>query len=253
MEQVELRHGARTDVGLVREVNEDDLLVAPPVFVVADGMGGHDGGDVASRIVVEGFAALAEAGYDPRRGREVVEEVLRRCQQRINEYAAARGAGSRRATPGTTAVVVLLVETDDGPAWQVTNLGDSRCYLLSDGTLTQVTVDHSLVQELVNAGRLTPQEAARHPERHVITRALGGPDEPEPDHVLLPVARAPRLLLCTDGVNGMIDDDVIAAVLRECPDPDQAAGRLVDEAVAAGGRDNATAVVVDVVGWSDPT
>ncbi|HYH34312.1 MAG TPA: protein phosphatase 2C domain-containing protein [Nocardioides sp.] len=248
MEQVELRHGARTDVGLVREVNEDDLLAAPPVFVVADGMGGHDGGDVASRIVVEEFGRLAAEGYDPRRGREAVEEVLVRCQQRIDEYAAGRRAEGRKSSPGTTAVSALLVETDDGPAWLVSNLGDSRCYRLVDERLVQVSVDHSLVQELVDSGQLTREEAAHHPERNVITRALGGSGTPQPDHFLLTLAEAPRLLLCSDGINGMLDDATIASVLGGTGDAEEAAGRLVEAALSAGGRDNATALVVDVTG-----
>ncbi len=252
MEHVELRHGARTDVGRVREANEDDLLVAPPVFVVADGMGGHAGGEAASRIVVEQFTALARAGYDPHHAEAVVQETLERCQRRLAEYAERSGDVGRRSSPGTTAVSALLVETEEGAAWLVSNLGDSRCYRFADGALAQVSVDHSLVQELVDAGRISAEEAARHPERHVITRALGGPGTPEPDHFVLPLAEAPRLLLCTDGVNGMLDDDAIARVLREAEDPQHAADRLVDEALSAGGRDNATAVVVDVAGpaWS---
>ena len=249
MEQVQLRHGARTDVGLVREVNEDDLLAAPPVFVVADGMGGHDGGDVASRLVVEEFRVLAESGYDPRRAEQAVEEVLVRCQERIAEHAGG-GSGGRRSNPGTTAVSALLVELDDGPGWLVSNLGDSRCYRFAAGELVQVSVDHSLVQELVDSGQLTREEAARHPERNVITRALGGPETAEPDHFLLPLAEAPRLLLCSDGINGMLDDAAIAAVLRDCDQARTAADRLVEEALAAGGRDNATALVIDVVGRS---
>ena len=114
--------------------------------------------------------------------------------------------------------------------------------------LEQVSVDHSLVQQLVDAGQISRTEAAHHPERHVVTRALGGPETPRPDLFLLPLEEAPRLLLCSDGINGMIDDALIAAVLRDVADPDEAAERLVDEALHAGGRDNATAVVVDVVG-----
>lgn len=247
MEQVELRCGAQSDVGLVRETNEDDLLAAPPVFVVADGMGGHDGGEVASRIVVEEFTTMAGEGYDPHRGEQVVTETLQRCQQRIADHAADRVGLGRRSSPGTTAVVAMLVEREGRAAWQVTNLGDSRCYRFAEGELSQVSVDHSLVQELVDGGQITREEAAHHPERNVITRALGGPELPEPDHFVLSLEEAPRLLLCSDGINGMLGDATIAAVLRACGDPGDAAARLVEEAVSAGGRDNATAVVVDVV------
>jgi len=248
MEQVELRYGVRTDVGRVREVNEDDLLAAPPVFAVADGMGGHDGGDVASRIAVEELRRLADDGYDPAAADRAVVEALERAQERITAYAEKRRAEGHRSSPGTTAVGALLAETEGRPAWLVLNLGDSRCYRLSLGMLEQVSVDHSLVQHLVDSGEITRAEAAHHPERHVVTRALGGPEVPRPDLFLLPLDAAPRLLLCSDGISGMLDDAVIAAVLRDLDDPEEAAERLVEEALHAGGRDNATAVVVDVVG-----
>lgn len=250
MRQVEVHHGAATDVGRVREVNEDAWMAAAPVYAVADGMGGHEGGDVASRIVVEEFAHLAERGYDPRRGREAVAEVLGEAQRRILEYAeqqAGEGVAARRRA-GTTAVAALLVEDDSGPAWLLANLGDSRAYRFVDGALVQVSTDHSLVQELVDAGRISPEEAAVHPERNVITRALGESLGVEPDYFVLRLADAERLLLCTDGVTGMIDDQTIARLLAEATDPRDAADRLVAAAVAAGGEDNATAVVIDVVG-----
>jgi protein phosphatase len=250
MRQVELHHGAATDVGRVREVNEDAYLAAPPVFAVADGMGGHEGGDVASAIAVEEFARLAEQGYDPQHGVEAVEATLAASQRRIEEYAAeqtARGVPRLRSA-GTTVVAALLVEQDDEPAWLLANLGDSRIYRYADGELDQVSVDHSLVQELVDAGRIRPEEAATHPERNVITRALGDPGGQHADYFVLPLAEAERVLLCTDGVTGMLPDDAVAGILAESPDPRDAADRLVAAAVAAGGEDNATAVVVDVVG-----
>jgi protein phosphatase len=248
MKSVDLHHGAATDVGLVRTVNEDAFLVAPPVFVVADGMGGHDGGDVASRIVVEEFARLADAGYDPRRGAQAVADTLARSQARIREYGDAQRVERATWHAGTTAVVALLVEDVDGPQWLLANLGDSRIYRIVDGRLEQVSVDHSVVQELIDAGEITPEEAAIHPERHVITRALGGSGSAEPDFFLLPLPSVERLLLCSDGVTGMIDDGEIEQILESVADPRDAADRLVRAAVEAGGRDNATAVVVDVVG-----
>ena len=249
MSQVELHHGAATDVGRVREVNEDAFLAAPPVFVVADGMGGHEGGDVASAIVVEEFGRLADAGYDPRRGAEVVAVTLRACQERIAEYGAAqRARGAARFHAGTTAVVALLVEDDEGPKWLLANLGDSRIYRYTDGRLEQVSVDHSIVQELVDSGAISADDAATHPERHVITRALGAPEGVEADYFLLPLPSVERLVLCSDGVTGMIDDDRIAGILGAAADPRDAADQMVAAAVAAGGRDNATAVVVDVLG-----
>jgi protein phosphatase len=250
MTRVELHYGAATDVGRVREVNEDSYLAAPPLFVVADGMGGHDGGDVASRIVVEEFARLAEEGYDPRRGREVVAETLVGCHRRITAYAEEQSQlTGHDFQAGTTAVVALLVE-DDGavPRWLLANVGDSRVYRYADGRLEQVSVDHSLVQELVDEGMIQPDEMASHPARHVVTRALGGPESVEADYFLLPLPSAERVVLCSDGITEMIDDDVVSGILGEATDPRDAADRLVAEAVRAGGRDNATAIVVDVVG-----
>jgi protein phosphatase len=246
--EVELRHGAATDVGLVREVNEDSYLADPPVFVVADGMGGHDGGDVASLIVVEEFGRLADDGYDPRCGEEAVTETLRRCQRRLFEYGDThRGRDGGRWRGGTTAVVALLLE-DHGPRWLLANLGDSRIYAVSGGELVRVSVDHSLVQELIDAGQITEEEAAVHPERHIVTRALGGPDDIDPDFFVLGLADVQRILLCSDGVTGMIDDGEIAGLLADHADPRDAAERVVAAAVSAGGIDNATAVVVDVMG-----
>ena len=212
MRQVELHHGAATDVGLVREVNEDAFLAAPPVFVVADGMGGHDGGDVASAIVVEEFGRLADDGYDPRRGADAVAATPAASASAGSRSTATQqiSSGRHQWYAGTTAVVALLVEDDDGPKWLLANLGDSRIYRFADDVLEQVSVDHSVVQELIEAGAITSDDAATHPERHVITRALGGPEPAEADYFLLPLPSVERLVLCSDGVSGMIDDDAIA-------------------------------------------
>jgi serine/threonine protein phosphatase PrpC len=241
---VELHYGAATDVGLVREVNEDSYLADPPVFVVADGMGGHDGG--------EEFGRLAEVGYDPRRGSHVVIATLRACQGRLEEYGDThRGSDGGRWQGGTTAVVALLVEEDGAPRWLLANLGDSRIYRFSDRVLHRVSVDHSLVQELVDAGTITEEDALVHPERHIITRALGGPEAADPDVFVLSLAEAERVLLCSDGITGMIDDAEIGDVLAAHTDPRDAAEQVVAAAIAAGGIDNATAVVVDVMGLVD--
>ncbi len=249
MTRVELQHGAATDVGLVRESNEDAYLVAPPVFVVADGMGGHEAGEVASAIVVEEFVALADAGYDPSRGAEAVAATLRRCQDRLVAYGAEQRQGrAGRFHAGTTAVVALLVTSDDGPAWLLANLGDSRSYRFTAGVLEQISVDHSVVQELVDSGAITAAAAATHPERHVVTRAVGGPRGTDADYALLPVGSVERLLLCSDGVTEMLDDQRIAELLAGAATAADAAEQVVAAAVAAGGRDNATAVVVDALG-----
>ncbi len=250
MSQAEVHYGAASDVGQVRTVNEDSYLAAPPVFAVADGMGGHSGGDVASRMVVEELARLGDPSYAVETARAAVCDALVAAQGRINAYSDEhRRAGARHWFAGTTAVAAVLVRGDDGgPRWLVANLGDSRAYRVVDTRLEQVSVDHSVVQELVDAGTITVAEMATHPERHVVTRALGGADAAEPDFFLLD--RCDRLLLCSDGVTGMLADDEVAAIVVHTDDPRDAAERLVAEAVRAGGVDNATAVVADVVGWN---
>jgi len=232
----------------VRKVNEDSFLVAPPVFVVADGMGGHAGGDVASRIVVEEFGRLAEEGYDPRQGAQHVARTFSRAQARILEYGETQRGEHLRWHAGTTCVAAVLVEDEDVTKWLLINLGDSRIYRFNGGELDQVSIDHSVVQELIDAGEITALEAESHPERHVIPRALGSPEGVSPDFFLLPLPAAERLLLCSDGITGMINDTAIAGILDRVPDPRDAADALVQAALDAGGRDNATAVVVDVVG-----
>lgn len=256
LSRVELHHGAATDVGLVREVNEDAFLADAPVFAVADGMGGHERGDIASTFAIQELGRLAPGEYDVRGGTDAVDSALREVQDRLlaydQEQRAATGADDSFAA-GTTVVVALLVHADDGPRWLLANVGDSRVYRYTDRELEQVSVDHSLVQELVEAGRITAEDAAVHPSRNVVTRALGGGGLPSgvsaaADYYLLPLAAAERLLLCSDGVSGMVDDPAIADVLGRYDDPRDAADALVAAALAAGGRDNATAVVVDVVG-----
>lgn len=241
---IEVRYAAATDVGLVREVNEDAHLTAPPVFLVADGMGGHAGGDVASAIVVEEFGALAGTAYDADSVVLAVAGALEASQRRIEEHAAG---GVGRAVPGTTVAGVFVVEKGE-TALLVVNLGDSRVYGMRGGELAQVSRDHSLVQELLDSGEITEDEVADHPERHVITRALGGPGFTEPDLIWLAVDEVDRLLVCTDGINGLVDDSTIQSILAREPDPAVAAGSLVAAALDAGGEDNATAVVLDVVG-----
>jgi protein phosphatase len=251
VDRVELRYGVATDVGHVREVNEDSYLTDPPVFVVADGMGGHDGGDIASRIVVEEFARLAETGYDSRRGSHAVLATLRAAQRRLREYGAThRGSDGGPWLGGTTTVTAMLVEGDGGPEWLLTNLGDSRIYRVAHGELLRVSTDHSVVQGLVDSGRITEEEAFHHPERHIVTRALGAPDPLEPDFFHLPLAEAERVLLCSDGITDLVRDADLARLLVGHPEPGDAAESVVAAALDAGGIDNATAVVVDVVGWS---
>lgn len=231
-------------MGLVRTVNEDSMLARPPVFAVADGMGGHSGGDVASRVAVEELARVADEGTVP--SRDAVSAALARAQARLADFTRAQRETQPRWHSGTTVVVAALLDEGSGPVWLVANLGDSRAYAVSDGRLRQVTTDHSVVQELVDSGQITPEEAATHPERSVITRALGGSTMVEPDFFTLPVAEVDRLLLCSDGINGMLEDAEIGEVLSEVGHPQEVADLLVRRAVEAGGTDNATAVVVEL-------
>lgn len=227
--------GSATDRGRVRALNEDSLLAHPPVFLVADGMGGHEAGDVASRLAVEEFARLAGLSVvDP----ADLHACFKRAAQRIR-------AAFERREGGTTVAGVAFGETDGVAHWLVFNIGDSRVYRWADGELAQLTVDHSVVQELVDSGSLSRDAAENHPERHVLTRALGTGADPEPDYWMLPARPGDRLLVCSDGVTGQLAPAELADVLARTPGAGAAAAELVRRAVDAGGRDNATAVVVD--------
>ncbi|MBD7918146.1 serine/threonine-protein phosphatase [Cellulomonas sp. Sa3CUA2] len=235
--------GSATDRGRVREVNEDALLAYPPVFLVADGMGGHDAGDLASRIAVEEFAQLAGQS-------SASSDDVHACFTRTSTRIRAEFTRGRQG--GTTVAGAAVTEHDGGWYWLVFNVGDSRVYRWSEGELSQVSVDHSVVQELLDAGDLSPDAARRHPERHVLTRALGTGELPEPDYWLLPAGVDDRLLICTDGLTRELADHEIAEVLGAFDDPQEAAARLVQDALERGGRDNVSAVVVDVATTSTP-
>jgi protein phosphatase len=229
--------GAATDVGPVRRLNEDSYLVAPPVFLVADGMGGHGGGDLASRLVTEVFRELAEDLVDA----QAVGLAVTR--------AAARVGGMERTTdgraPGTTFAAVCYVEESGTPYWCITSMGDSRVYLLGDGLLSRLTRDHSVVQELIDEGTISPDEASSHPERHVVTRALGADLSTPADFSLVPIEPGTRILICSDGVWGTLSDPELTELMTVST-PAEAVERLLAAAFAAGGRDNATAVLVEV-------
>jgi protein phosphatase len=233
-----LRCGYGTDRGLRRETNEDSFIADDPVFAVADGMGGHEAGEVASGICVRtlaGMPQLASGGRDATPG--TVQQYLYAADEGIRDATGSRA--------GTTLSGVVVVEQLGVPYWLVLNIGDSRTYRLSQGTLTQVSVDHSEVQELVDAGRISQAEAAVHPRRHVVTRALGTGDEAEADYWLLPIEDGDRILVCSDGLNGELGDDQIAGILVSEADPQSAVDELIQAALRSGGRDNVTAIVVD--------
>lgn len=229
--------GSATDCGPFRRLNEDALLAYPPLFAVADGMGGHDAGEVASRIAVEEAGQLAGR---PEVTADDVHVIVRAISARV------RAVVPDGRTVGTTFSGVGVARHDGGEYWLVFNIGDSRVYRYADRVLTQITVDHSVVQELVDRGVIGAAEALHHPDRHVITRAIGTGPDPDPDYWLIPAGVDDRMLVCTDGLTDELSADEIAELLASSSDPQVVAERLVDAAVERGSRDNVTAVVVDV-------
>lgn len=231
-----LSSGAATDVGRVRTLNEDSFLAQAPVFVVADGMGGHEAGEVASAEAVAALAQLVGHAVTP----DDVFARVTEARSRVEQIPSRPGRDA-----GTTLTGVVVTEQGGEPYWLVVNVGDSRTYRLADGRLEQISVDHSEIQELLDSGDITSEQAPDHPLRHVVTRALGAGGWSDPDYWLLPIGPDDRLLVCTDGLTTELDDEVIGAVLLGEPHPQAAAESLVRRAIEAGGRDNVTAVVID--------
>ena len=231
--------GAKTDVGRVREVNEDSYLVHEPLFVVADGMGGHTAGDVASSTAIDTIKGQSSTANPE--DMETLAELVRGANAQIWEKA---NSDPTLRGMGTTCTLLLL----DGAKAHFAHVGDSRAYLLREGELTQLTEDHTLVGRMVKEGRLTAEEAENHPQRSVITRALGVDSEVEVDLLSVEVAGGDRLLICSDGLSSMIDSDAITKALTEESKPQSAAERLIEFANEAGGEDNITVVVLDFDG-----
>ncbi len=240
-----LRGGAATDVGRVRQINEDRYLCDEEegLFAVADGVGGHQAGEVAAQTAVE---TLQETFTD-----HTIEGLSSAVQQAsVAVWRLAQTASEKRGM-GTTLTTLALVTLDGEEQLGLANVGDSRAYLLQHGQLEQLTEDHSLVEEMVREGKLTRQEAAVHPQRSIITRALGMEPQIEVDVWQLIPYRGDRLLLCSDGLTNELSDERIAATLRQLADPADAARDLVRQARAEGGGDNITVVVIDVVDDDD--
>ena len=235
-----LEHHGLTDPGKVRKNNEDSLLVGEgrdeTLFVVADGIGGFEAGEVASSIAVDVLKEVEPS--------ESLEDAIREANRRI--LAAARG-DARFQGMGTTVVAMRFGGTGEEPIAQISHVGDSRAYLLRGAELKPVTEDHSLVAELVRSGDLTRDQASEHPQKNLITRALGAEDEVDVDTVVLPVEPGDRLLLCSDGLSDMIPETRMLMILTSNPEnPERAVRALVSAALEAGGADNVTVVVVDV-------
>jgi serine/threonine protein phosphatase PrpC len=254
--ELRLQVAQASHVGMVRAVNEDSLLAEPPVFAVADGMGGHSFGDRASATAVLALHEEFDPGQvtDP----DHVFAAIRRANAAVRELTAWAGGGTHLIAGTTLAGVALVVEHPEAdPRWMVFNLGDSRVYRVRGHAggivagLERITVDHSLVQELLDAGLIDDDEARRHPERNVITRALGAADEVRAEAWMLPATEPQTFLLCSDGLTKELDDARIAELLAALDpadpvpeSPDAAVDRLLAAALAAGGADNVSIVVL---------
>ncbi|HJR45272.1 MAG TPA: Stp1/IreP family PP2C-type Ser/Thr phosphatase [Actinomycetota bacterium] len=228
---------AKTDVGRVRQGNEDSYLVEEPIFAVADGMGGHIAGDIASATAVE----VIEDSIHRQRPSDTgdLAEIVRRANSAI--WEKAQGDSNLRGM-GTTCTLLML----DGGELHIAHVGDSRAYLYRAGELSQLTEDHTLVSRMVREGRLQPEEAERHPQRSIITRALGVDSDVEVDELSMGVEEGDRYLICSDGLTSMIDTASVQDVLKSAQDPNAAVEQLVQRANDAGGEDNVTVVLVDI-------
>ena len=235
--------GIRTDVGRVRDINEDAYLIKDPLYVVADGMGGHVAGDVAARTAVTVIAdqASSASADDPQTLARLLHDANRAILERTRSDPTLQGMG-------TTCTLALA----DEAAFHIAHVGDSRAYRLRNGRLEQLTDDHTLVGRMVREGKMSAEEAERHPQRSIITRALGSQPEVEVDVFEVEAHAEDCLLLCSDGLSSMLDGESIRRVLADERDPQRAADRLVDLAIEAGGEDNITAIVLSVDGTEAP-
>jgi protein phosphatase len=237
---MKLKWGASTDVGMVRQQNEDSYLAEENLYVVADGMGGHNAGEVASALAVTTLKAGARSGID------TVERFRELVQQANTAIYTASLDDSTQSGMGTTLTALSIVAGEE-PRVLVANVGDARTYLWRNGALTRLSVDHSYVQELVNEGIITPEEARVHPRRNIVTRALGIDRSVVVDVFSHVVRTGDRIVLCSDGLVDEVSDADIAIVLGQHSDPQDTSEALVMVANTAGGRDNTTVIVIDVL------
>lgn len=229
-----IRTGSATDVGRVRQGNEDSFYVSSELVAVADGMGGHLGGEVASRLALEVVIALSE-----RREGDLPERIVE-----ANRAVLERSRADREVTGmGTTFTAIEI----DGSVGHLAHVGDSRAYRLRGDELVVLTEDHTLVRELVRSGEITDEEARFHPQRSVVTRSVGIDQQVEVDEGQLDLREGDRYLLCSDGLTAVVRDEELAEMLAEEEDPQECATRLVDAANGRGGPDNITVVIVDIV------
>jgi serine/threonine protein phosphatase PrpC len=231
-----VEHAGRTDVGRQRSANEDDFVLAPPFFAVADGMGGAKAGEVASAMATEGFEGEQDSG-EPAEAQ--LARILREANRRIYDLAVSDESHRGMGTTLTAAKVT-------GDEISLGHVGDSRAYRMRDGELEQLTKDHSLVAELERSGQITAEAAEHHPQRSIITRALGPEPEVEVDTYTLAGREGDLFLLCSDGLTSMISDEEIGSILRSADSLDAAADTLVRAANQSGGKDNITVVLFSV-------
>lgn len=236
--RVELSWYGATDIGRRRETNQDSYVAQPPLFAVADGMGGHSAGEIASGAVVRRLAELTPAS-------EVTPTALESALTDAVEDIE-REAGDTELGAGTTVTGVAFGETQDPPTWCVFNIGDSRVYQWFQGALSQVTRDHSVVQHLLDTGAITEDEAEVHPQANVITRAVGFNEPPVPDYRELLLIPGQRILICSDGLTKELTELGIAHFLEISETAEDAARTLIEQSLANSGRDNVTVIVIDV-------
>lgn len=239
--------GAATDAGGRRSANEDAVLAQPPVFLVADGMGGHIHGAMASATVVRTFAEFSDSWHpEVEVHGEDVLAAIHTAQARIRAGLTDRGGGT--ITAGSTVAGAVLTGHEGAAYWLVFNVGDSRVYRFSDRTLVQVSVDHSVMQEMLDAGSLQPDQVAVFAHKHVITRAVDSGSDTKADFWLLSAGTQERLVLCTDGLLDELSEERVSQILAEQPLASAAAEALLAEAIEGGARDNVSVVVVDLAG-----
>lgn len=240
------RWGATSEQGPVRDTNEDRWTALPPFFAVADGMGGHASGDTAARVALDALVDALTPDIVEGRWPDLadLDGGIDRAARAVEGLASAPGGG---AAPGTTLTGTLVIPRDHRPHWVAFNVGDSRTYLVAGSSCARLTRDHSAREEVLRVAAATGEDLPL-PGRNILTRALGAGMEtvPEVDYVALPVAPGDRIVICTDGVHGVLDDDTLTRIVLDHDDPQEGANALVAEAMERGTRDNATALVVAV-------
>ena len=234
-----LRYAVRSDVGLLREGNEDSAYAGPRLLAVADGMGGHAAGEVASAVAISAIKELDE-DLPADELLDALAEAVTRANQQLHQMVTANPSIGGM---GTTLTAMLW----SGGLVALCHIGDSRAYVLSGGEFQQLTHDHTLVQSLVDDGRISPAEAATHPQRSLLLRALDGSSDVEPDLSLREARAGDRYLLCSDGLSGVVSEQTLHRTLTTTADPDDAVRQLIDLAIKGGGPDNITCIVADVV------